>query len=280
MSFEFTGAYAIPGIQDSLETVEKQIWWNRWEDCVWLPQAIDGAARDSGNTAGYTDVLRPGLALGKKTSTGKLLQWDPTATDGTEKLFGFLGHSAKMLRIGSNQDRYIGWVMVGGFLKADNLLIYGQSAFGISGISTEYILRAQMHPRFVCSDLLHGNAFGGWRDIVEKAADYTVLEADNNTLFKAITGAVNFTTPATAKKGLRYGFYNAVNANMTVTFGTADTGVVINDLAADSISFSTANLKIGGMIEIFGDGSLWLTRVSAGQTSDGTTSGQLVTITT
>lgn len=132
------------------------------------------------------------------------------------------------------------------------------------------------------SDLIAGNPFGGWRDVVAKVADYTVLAADNNVLFttRGAAGTVIFTTPTTAYKGLRYGFYSAADQTMTVTAGTADTMVAINDLAADSVGFATATLKIGGMIEVFGDGTGWLTRISPGQTSDGTTSGQLTTVAT
>lgn len=281
MSFEFTGAWGMPGITAALETVEKQIWWNRWEDCVWVPAVIDGASRDTGNTS-YTDVLRPGLILGKKTTGGKLIQWSPTATDGSQNIYGILGHSAKMQRLGADQDRFLGWVMIAGNLKADNLLVGGQTAWGISGLTTEFLIRAQLYGRFILSDLPHGNRFGGWQDVKAKTADYTVTEGDNNTLFttRGAAGAVIFTLPATAKVGLRYGFFSAADQDMTVTAGTADTMVVINDLAADSIAISTANLKIGGMIEVFGDGTGWLTRFSPGQTSNGTTSGQLATIAT
>ncbi len=281
MSFEFTGAWGMPGIAAALETVERQIWWNRWEDCVWVPHVIVGSARDTGNTS-YTDVLRPGLALGQITATGKLKEWNPTGTDGSERIYGFLQYSQKMQRLGADQDRYIGWVMVAGMLKADHILIPGQTAYGISGLTTEFIIRAQLHPRFLLSDLLAGNPFGGWRDVIAKTADYTVLDRDNNILFttRGAGGAVNFTLPATAKKGLRFGFYCAADQNMVITGGTADTVVAINDLAADSVAVQTANLKIGGMFEVFGDGTGWLTRFSPAQTSDGTTSGQLATVAT
>lgn len=285
MSFEFTGAWGVPGIAAALETVEKQIWWNRWEDQVWIPAVLGGAARDSGNS-GYTDVLRPGLLLGRKTSDKKFYQWDPTQTDGTQILAAVLGHSMKMTRLGSNQDRFIGWAMVAGRLKMDSLLVYGQTSYGIVGLATEYQIRAHMHGRFTLLADEPGaalvNRFGGWADVQAKTADYTVLEGDNNVLFttRGAGGAVNFTLPATPKLGLHYGFFNVENQNLTVTAGTADTMVVINDKAADSAAFSTASLKIGGMFEVFGDGTGWLTRVSAGQTSDGTTSGQLVTVAT
>jgi hypothetical protein len=284
MSFEFTGAWGVPGIAAALETVEKQIWWNRWEDQVWVPAVIDGTARDAGNTS-YTDVLRPGLLLGQIRTTGKLKEWDPTDTDGTHRLYGVLGHSVKIQRLGANQDRFIGWVMVAGRLKADNVIVPGQTAWGLSGQTLEFLAKAQLAGRFLLIDEASNvlqNRFGGWADIQAKTADYTVLEADNNTIFttRGAAGAVNFTLPATAKKGLHYGFYSAANQDMTVTAGTADTMTVINDLTADSIAISTTNLKIGGFVEVFGDGTAWNVIFHPGQTSDGTTSGQLATIAT
>jgi hypothetical protein len=72
------------------------------------------------------------------------------------------------------------------------------------------------------------------------------------------SNAVNFTLPATAKKGLRYGFYVVADQNVTVTAGTADTMVVLNDAAADSVALQTSSEKIGGFFEVMGTGTKWL----------------------
>lgn len=265
MSFEFTGAYGLPGIAAALETVEKQFWWGRWENQIWVPGVIEGAARDSGNT-NYTDVLRPGLLIGQLTSNSKLTEFDPAAADGSQRLFGVLGYAQKMQRLGSNQDRWLGWIQVGGALKPDALLIPGETSYGLSGNSNEHLIRAQFHPRFIFSDNPYGNPFGGWRGVEAKTADYTVVEGDNNILFtnRGASGAVNFTLPATAKKGLRFGFMVVADQNVVVTAGTADTMVVFNDPTADSIAFSTSAEKVGGMIEVIGDGTGWLTLVHLG----------------
>jgi len=98
-----------------------------------------------------------------------------------------------------------------------------------------------------------------------KTADYTVVAADDGKLFttKGAAGAVNFTLPApTAVPGFHAIFYQAHDEEMKVTSGTADTMVVFNDLAADSIAFTTAAEHIGNTIEVWSDGALWLTRVS------------------
>jgi len=254
--FSFLGAYGLPGVQSTLETIENQFWWGRYEDQFWTPAVIDKATRDTGNT-GYTDVLRPGLILGKKTSTGKLLQWDPTAVDGTQFACAILDIS---LRVTSG-DRWYS-VLVVGRLKSDRLLIPGNVDFGISGNANELLLRSQLSPRFLFSDSLNlgESGFCPFRIIVAKTADYTVTAADNGTLFtnRGAVAAVNFTLPVTPTKGLVYYFYAAANQALTVTAGTADTLVAFNDIAADSIAFSTAGEIVGGSVMIVGDGTGWL----------------------
>lgn len=256
--FSYEGFNSIPGIQTALETVENTFYWDRFEHQIWSQGILDGAARDSGNTV--TDVLRPGLLLGKITATGKLKQFDPTATDGSERLHGILAWAQKMQQASANKDR-LTWIMIGGMVKPDKLLLGGQASFGIAGLTYEHYIRRQMFPRFWADDQHQGNPFGAWYRVSAKTADYTVTEADNNTLFtnRGAAGAVIFTLPVTAKLGLRYGFYVAADQSVTVTAGTADTIVAFNDIAADSVAFSTASEKVGGMYEVIGDGTGWLT---------------------
>lgn len=285
MLFTYDGAYATPGVRTQVDTYENQFWWGRREDQVFFPVLISGAARDVGNT-GYTTILRSGLLLGRITSSGKLIEWTPTATDGSQNIFGILDLGLGMQRLGSNQDRFIGQVLVKGLVDPTRLIVPGTTAQSIVGATNEFLIRAQLYQHgILMGDTvggLDGNPFGGWKNVMAKTADYTVTEADNNTLFttRGAAGTVIFTTPATPKKGLRYGFFSAADQIMRVLGGTADNLTVINDLAADRISYETASLLIGNFLEIIGDGTGWLTINHPGQTSDGTTSGALVTVTT
>lgn len=281
MNFSYDGAYIIPGQTGERLTWENTFWFGDRALQQWTGMILSGASRDTGNTS-YTTILRSGLLLGKVTATNKIKEWNPTGTDGSQFIFGVLDLSVNTQRLGADQDRWLAYMMVGGTVKADRLIVPGTTAMGISGTTYEHLIRAQLYRRFIFSDQWDGTNIGGWRDVAAQATSLTVTEAMNNTLFttRGASGAVTFTLPTTPKKGLRYGFYNAADQNMTITAGTADTMVAINDLTADSVSFSTASSKIGGMIEVFGDGTGWLTRVSPGQTSDGTTSGQLVTVVT
>lgn len=87
-----------------------------------------------------------------------------------------------------------------------------------------------------------------------KTADYTLTVADHGKLFstEGAAGAVNFTLPATASlpQGWWAEFYNGADQNMTVTLGTADTGIGFNDIAIDSIAFSTASEKAGNYVKV------------------------------
>lgn len=92
-----------------------------------------------------------------------------------------------------------------------------------------------------------------------KTADYTVTVADSGTYFTTSgdTGAITFTLPAVAAKGLNYHFVQTVDQDLTVTAGTVDTLCAYNDLAADGVAFSTSSHQIGQMFFVFADGTQW-----------------------
>jgi hypothetical protein len=267
-TFAYDGAYALPGQRTQIETKENQFWYGRREDQLYFPVVIGGASRDVGNTS-YTQILRSGLLLGMVTSTKKLKEWNPTGTDGSERLFGVLDLPLNMQRLGSNQDRYLGHVLVRGLIKPEALIVPGETTYGISGEEYEHVIRYQMQQRgIMLTDstytLARPNIFP-WADIVAKTADYTITEADNNTLFtnRGAAGAVVLTLPVTAKKGLRYGLHVVAGQNLKFTSGTADTMISFNDAAADSVGFETASELIGGHLEVIGDGTSWIVVASA-----------------
>jgi len=92
--------------------------------------------------------------------------------------------------------------------------------------------------------------------IVAKTANYTVLAADSGTIFltTGTEGAVNFTLPAVSA-GLWFMFINGADQDMLVKTATADTLISFNDVAADSVSYATADEKIGGAILCVCDGT-------------------------
>ena len=261
-SFVFERHFTIPGIDTLDQTTENKIWWSRFEQVFFLPALIDGATRDTNNTP--TTTVRGGIAMGKVTTGGKLKQWSPTATDGTQLLFGFLAFDQNMQVQAVDKDRLVGWVMVGGPVKHEKVFKAGADP----GDDLDDIMRAQMQGRFIFDDEPIGNTHGGWFQIFPKTTSYTVLATDNNALFtnKGAAGDIEFTLPAPTY-GLRYGFFVVADFGVKVTSGTADTMVVFNDASADSVDITTAGQQIGSFLEVVSDGTQWLVLPSTGVTT-------------
>lgn len=100
--------------------------------------------------------------------------------------------------------------------------------------------------------------------MVAKAASYTVnpLVDRAGTVFttRGATGAVTFTLPSLASGqyvGYFVEFLNLVDQNMTIAAPLADTLVAVNDVAADSVVFSTSSQKIGARALAQWDGTQW-----------------------
>ena len=264
MIYSFEGSHMIPGMLPTLETLEPELTsvvWGRLDQMkVGHNQLFSGAARDAGNT-GYTDNLRPGLLLGQITASGKWIQWDPTATDGSQFIRGVLLYSGlHMTRLASNQDRYIGYVLIGGNVKAKGICIASSSTYGIAGNASEFLIRSQMAKNFSFDDDPGDYLTGAIPRYVSKTADYTVLSSDNGTIFDnaGAAGTVIFTLPATATAGLVYEFHCVADQTITVTAGTADTMIAYNDIAADSVSLGTSSEKVGGSFRVRGNGTKWI----------------------
>lgn len=250
------------------------ITWGRLDQLIYLPSVIDGSARDAGNT-GFVDTLRPGLLLGRVmsgTDRNKLIQWNPDATDGSQYIVAVLLSAQKMQLIGADQDRFVGYVLFGGNVKASGLCIPSVVTDGIVGAALEWVVRRQMNKSFVFDDMPQGYSPESHIQLV--TADLTVTEAMAGTLFM-VNGAANvtFTLPATPKRGLEYSFHNLVDFNLTLTCPTTDILVTLNDNAADTVALSTAAQRIGGGFKVFGTGTRWVVtpRVFSGQTVTATT---------
>ena len=205
MSFQYDAEHLLPGHGDTFESQERQLWFGREMQQVIVPGAVmDKDTVDSGNST--TTVLRPGLALGKiDTGTdNQVTHWNPYATDGSHRLFGFLMQSQVTTLHGTAKERFIGRIMVAGNIKAASILIGGESTHGISGTNYEFLLREQMADRFLVDDDL-GTITG--RKQKELAASATLTTEDHNTFFTNVgaAGAVTATLPVPVP-GLRFAF--------------------------------------------------------------------------
>lgn len=244
-----TNYLGVPGMGSAVVSTENSFLWgsNAWYTLKSV--VISSACVDSGSSP--TTDLRPGLVLGKITSGGEYTAYAATNTDGSQVAEGILFTGVRMLSpiSGSAEDK-LGQLVVAGPVK-------GGSLYGI-----DQFARANLFGRVVFDDDLVGNRFG-WRDVVAKTADYTVVTADRDTIFtnRGAAGAVNFTLPAIAK-GLKYLFYCEAAQDLTITAATADTLVAFNDLAADSVTIdqNTNSKQIGGALMVVANdnASKWL----------------------
>lgn len=241
------GFWAYPGQTAVLENKTAAITWGRATSLITTPGIISSAAIDAGNTP--TTYLRSGLLLGMITASKKWTNYSPTATDGSQVAAGILPFEVNTSDFvsGSVTNKYVP-ICVGGLLHSSGL------------IGLDNWARAQLASRFTFDDNFVGNALFPYLNLVAKAADYTVVAADNLTLFTTLGAgaAVNFTLPALAP-GLSFTFLNLVNQNMTITSAAGNDIVAMNDLSATSVAFSTANEKIGASVRVFSNpaGTKW-----------------------
>lgn len=241
---------SLPGISALVQSHEAVILWGGSQarvlydtDCV-----IGSAAVDAGNTPSTT--LRAGLILGRKTSDGLLYQYNPAATDGTEVPVGVLLNSLPMLGASGsveNKDAGAQGVIIAGPVKTASLTILG-TAFTSSAY--EWIARRLLDGAFLLDDDKNRMlARCDYACAVQKAADYTVVAADQGKKFIA-TAAAAFTLP-TPEVGLTFEFLQTADANMSIaSAGSADDIIVDGDLAADSVTFSTSSHKIGSRARV------------------------------
>jgi len=128
--------------------------------------------------------------------------------------------------------------------------------------------------KYVKQQLATGQQVVDYIKIVAKTSDYTIPPEDCGTYFttEAASDAVNFTLPTTLQTGWHAWFFVAENQSMTVT---APTGLLIafNDVAADSIAFSTTSEKAGGAIHVICDGSKYMALVHLGKETQTPTIG-------
>lgn len=250
-----TNPYAMPGMGTPYETSERAILWNSSHPVMETSEIIVSTTVDATNST--TTQLRPGLLLGKITASGKLGAYSATATDGRDVVYGVLGVHVNMLDpvSGTAGDRTGGKIYLMAPLVASKLL------------GLDYQARTQMRGRFLFDDSVAG-AIGIPRTVA-KTADYTVLAADNGTLFtnQAAAGAVVFTLPALADITVGWSASFFVETDQSVTV-TAPSGklVAFNNATRTSIAFSTSSEKIGARIDITvnADATKYLANVQLG----------------
>lgn len=246
----YTGGYQIPGMNTVLEGVENQFWWGEIGQQIWLGDTLSGAARDAGNTV--TTLLRTGLLLGKITATGLLKEWNPTGTDGSQDIYGILGGMVHAQQNGANQQRYVGFVMVGGNVYSDRIIIPANAAEGIVGDALEFAVLQQLGRRFLFDrhlTMLDPRSLKPRpMTAAEIAADaITVTTADHGRTFTFVggDGATAVTLPE-PQVGLTFHFVNLVSQTITLDMTTG------KFVTPGSITQDTISLTVGEQVTLTG----------------------------
>lgn len=154
MLSSYDGAFLPPGQLPTVESLEQDLTsviWQPLHRCVvGANKRIAGTSRDDGHT-NFTDVLRFGLLL-TKNSAGNFTHWGGAVSLDADLIQGVLLISMKMQRNGINTDRWMGHIMLGGYVKAMGLIVPGTSASGIVGHAREVQIRRQMRDAFTFDD--------------------------------------------------------------------------------------------------------------------------------
>lgn len=151
---QYSGYGSPPGNYAEIEAQERQVWWGTFDyikNFIVGGVIFDSSATDAGNT-GNTKTLRGGLTIGFNNTTKKAVPWASGASDGTQKLSAILLHDLSLERHGQNQDKFVGWVLIGGNLKAKELIITGETAPGLVGKTDEAAVRTALANNFLLDD--------------------------------------------------------------------------------------------------------------------------------
>jgi hypothetical protein len=223
----------LPGMGTVVETFEQAFAWGPYPR-YFAPGYIGATCADPTNSP--TWELRPGLLLGKQTSTGQYINYSPTATDGSQVAVGVLIQGLRMQDIfsGANTAKFYGIMVSGG--------VQGAKIIGLDNMA-----RAQMSGHFIFDDNLVGNAFWEWMTFLTKTANYTIQPTDNFTHFDnaGAVGAVTFTLPP-IMNGYKLGFRVVADQNVIVASNEGGNIVALNNAVANSLAFSTGAQRIGG----------------------------------
>lgn len=223
-----------PGFQSALDADEAEILWSgrQGQDLAATRKVtIVSSTVDSGNSP--TTTLRGGNILALVDSSGKANTYSADATDGRQIAVGILEHAQDMLLAGTATDRFT-QMLVHGLVREGELV--GLDPRAKQQLGLRFNFDRENSPQ--AGVLMHP------RGIYRKSSNYTVTATDNGLLFLA-TAAVTFTLP-TKQNGLAFRFVQTADANLVIS-GSADI-IAKNNAAASSVTFSTANEKIGSQV--------------------------------
>jgi hypothetical protein len=253
----YGGRDRVPGQSAAVETFENEFLFGTYPYQQISGLTIDGAARDAGNT-GKTHILRAGLLLGQVTATKKLKEWSPTATDGTEYIWGILKESRTMLSQNTDTDRLTGLIVIAGGVLSKRLIIPGNVAMGIAGDTLEFQVRQQLRANFILNDTYQVSRPEMTIHTVsaaEQTAGITLTHDDSHRAYHNAGGTVTIALPTTALRGVKYQFYAQTSTTDAITVSSASANILVPGSAAAN------SLAVDGAIkEVEGDGTNWIVK--------------------
>ena len=208
----------------------------------WGDKRISGAARDAGNTP--TTVLRGGLLMGVITATSMWKEWSPTATDGSQWIRGVLMKAVDTQRNGANQNRLVGSIAQFGDFKCAQLLIPGETTYGIVGKDNEFLVRDGVIGQFRLDDF-QANQIRTAIITADTTLDYTYHGATISNL--GAVGSVALTLP-TPRPGFRLNL--RVDAGQTIVLGSSASNEFIpsSGTPATSITLSASRFETSTLV--------------------------------
>lgn len=154
MLMSYEGSFLPPGALPPWEVVFDEltsIIWGRLEHQTYQAYTpIGGPSRDAGNVP--TTVLRSGLLLTKAADGLSFLPWGSVTDLDTDLIQGILCSTIQTQRMGVDQDRHMGYVLVGGNVKVNGLIVPGEADSGILGHAQEGNIRYQLRHAFKFDD--------------------------------------------------------------------------------------------------------------------------------
>lgn len=234
---------AVPGQRDKRESTEKEVMkaGEGFKGFFVLASDVQFAstATDAGNT-GDTNTLRSGNLVATETSLGNEYIYDPDANDGTQAAWGILPRFLNMQEFGTAVNKPLVPVISQGVARRQQLIgldAQGESQLAMRGIFMDDAPQgaaALVHPQKVS----------------RKTEDYTVVAADNGTLFISTdAGDIEFTLPAIAA-GLSFEFLQLIDDELLITSAEGDNIVLKNDPLASGIKYTADGDQIGARCRV------------------------------
>jgi hypothetical protein len=148
------GQHMAPGQLAPIEAFEQELTAVMYQplmlNAVGRNRPILGSARDAGNSD--PTVLRQGLLL-TKTADGKAFtHWGGVVDKDTDKIEGILLINLKVTANGSNRNRVVGHILIGGYPKVDGIIVPGNASAGLVGDDDEDAIREQTRLAFKWED--------------------------------------------------------------------------------------------------------------------------------